>query len=69
MHAPLLLDLTKVSNTVSKSVVEQLRELLHGIKEITGWTIRNASEITRDRTVAKARYAVCIAARSQIPKL
>ena len=54
---------------VAKGTVEQLRELLHGIKEIATWTTRKASEITKDKEVAQARYAVCIAARSHIYKL
>ena len=58
-----------LTKSVTKQVIEQLRELLHGIKEIKDWTIRRAAEIKRDKAVAKARYAVCIAARSQIHQL
>ena len=54
---------------VAKMTVEQLRELLHGIKEIKAWTIRNAAEITKDQAVAAVRYAVCVAARSHILRL
>ena len=56
--------LTKV---VTKKVVEELRELLHGLKPIDKWTTRVASELTRDRRAAKARYALHVAARSRIP--
>ena len=71
--------LTKV---VTKKVIEELRELLHGLKPIDKWTTRVASELTRDREVAKARvaseltwdrkaararYALHVAARSRIP--
>ena len=47
---------------VAKGTVEQLhvRELLHGIKEMATWTTRKASEITKDKEVAQARYAVCM---------
>ena len=61
--------LPTASSIVTKPVVEQLRELLHGLKEIKDWTIRKAAEITRDKAVADARYAVCIAARSHIHRL
>ena len=49
--------------------VPKRRLALHFVQEIKSWTIRNASEITRDRHMAKARYAVCVAARSHLHRL
>jgi len=54
--------LTKV---VTKKVIEELRELLHGLKPIDKWTTRVASELTRDRKAARARYALHVATRSR----